>query len=55
MIYQARVRSKDAALLKQLCKYKTSKGCLYIKQLDDIHLPTLKKLLQRTVKGANTH
>jgi len=34
------------ALIKKLGKCKTSKGCLYIKRLDDIHLPTLKKLIK---------
>jgi len=30
-------------LLKRLGKHKTGKGCLYIKKLDDIDLPTLKE------------
>ena len=33
-------------IIKKLGKCKTSKGCLYIKRLDDIHLPTLKKLIK---------
>jgi hypothetical protein len=33
-------------LIKKLGKCKTSKGCLYIKRLDDIHLPTLKQLIK---------
>ncbi|MCL4708820.1 DUF1801 domain-containing protein [bacterium] len=33
-------------LLKKLGKHKTSKACLYINRLSDIHLPTLKKLMQ---------
>lgn len=33
-------------LIKKLGKCKTSKGCLYIKRLEDIHLPTLKQLLK---------
>lgn len=33
-------------LIKKLGKCKTSKGCLYVKRLDDIHLPTLKKLIK---------
>ncbi|MGH2567741.1 MAG: DUF1801 domain-containing protein [Bacteroidota bacterium] len=37
-------------LMKKLGKYKTGKACLYIKGLDDIHLPTLKKLIQLSVK-----
>jgi hypothetical protein len=39
-------------LLDQLAAQgaKVGKGCLYIKRLDTIHLPTLKKLVQSTVK-----
>ena len=32
-------------LMKQLGKVKTGKGCLYIKSLDDVHVPTLRKLI----------
>jgi hypothetical protein len=39
------------ALLKKLGKYKISGGsCLYIKRLPDIHLPTLKKIIERGYK-----
>ncbi len=38
------------ALLKKLGPHKTSVGCLYIKRLDDIHLPTLKTLIKDSVK-----
>ena len=37
-------------LLKSLGKYKTGKACLYVKRLEDIHLPTLKKLVRQSVK-----
>jgi uncharacterized protein DUF1801 len=37
-------------LMEKLGKHKTSKSCLYIKRLDDIHLPTLKKLLKASIK-----
>jgi hypothetical protein len=37
-------------LLKALGKYKTGKSCLYINRLEDIHLPTLKKLIQQSVQ-----
>ena len=40
------------ALLEKLGKYKTGKGCLYIKKLEDVHLPTLKKLIEQSVKQA---
>lgn len=41
---------KYPELMKALGKYKTGKSCLYVKRLDDIHLPTLKKLIQQSVK-----
>jgi hypothetical protein len=34
-------------LLAKLGPHSTGKSCLYIKKLDDIHLPTLKKLITR--------
>lgn len=37
------------ALLAKLGKHKTGKSCLYLNTLDDIHLPTLKELIQRSV------
>ncbi len=38
------------ALMKKLGKHKTGKSCLYIKSLEDINLPTLKQLIQQSVK-----
>ena|SRR5687768_11481284 len=38
-------------LLKKLGKHTTGKGCLYIKRLDDIDLPTLKRLIEESVKN----
>jgi hypothetical protein len=35
-------------LLGKLGKYKTGKGCLYIKNLEDIHLPTLRELIRKS-------
>ncbi len=37
-------------LMSKLGKYKTSVSCLYINRLSDIHLPTLKQLIRRSVK-----
>jgi hypothetical protein len=37
------------ALLKQLGSYKLGKGCLYINRLEDVHLPTLRKLITQSV------
>jgi hypothetical protein len=32
-------------LLEKLGKHRRGKGCLYLKSLDDVHLPTLRKLI----------
>ena len=37
-------------LLKSLGKFKTGKACLYVKRLDDIDLPTLRKLIKQSVQ-----
>ena len=39
-----------AEILEKLGKHSVSKGCLYIKRLSDIDLPTLKKLIRETLK-----
>lgn len=39
-------------LLKALGKHATGGGCLYIKRLADVHLPTLKKIVSASVKAA---
>ncbi len=44
--------SKQEALLKKLGKHDHGKGCLYIKKLSDVDLPTLKKLVAVSVKGS---
>jgi hypothetical protein len=38
------------ALMKTLGKYSTGKSCLYIKSLEDVHVPTLKKLVRESVR-----
>jgi hypothetical protein len=35
--------------MKKLGKYKASKGCLYLKSLNDVHLPTLEQLIKASV------
>lgn len=40
--------SKMESFLKKLGKHSHGKGCLYIKKLDDIHLPTLKKMIAKS-------
>ena len=39
-------------LLEKLGTYTAGGGCLYIKRLADVHLPTLKKLIAHSVKAA---
>jgi hypothetical protein len=41
-------------LMKQLGKYSTGKGCLYIKKLDDVDTKVLQKLLVQSVKAAKS-
>jgi hypothetical protein len=41
---------QHAELLKSLGKYKTGKACLYVNRLDDINLPTLRKLIKQSVQ-----
>lgn len=40
----------DKELLKQLGKYKTGKGCLYINKLEDVDTKVLNKLIISSVK-----
>lgn len=42
--------SAHEALLQKLGKHKTGKGCLYVNKLEDIDLPTLRKLIVEGVK-----
>ncbi len=37
-------------LLAKLGNHSCGKGCVYIKRLSDVHLPTLKKLIKASVK-----
>ena len=40
---------QEPELLKKLGKYKATKGCLYVKRLDDIDLKVLKTLLKKSI------
>lgn len=42
---------KQSALLEKLGKHKIGKSCLYIKKLEDIHVPTLRKLIKKAYKS----
>jgi len=41
---------EENGLLQKLGKHSTGKSCLYIKRLDDIDLPTLKKVIKQSYK-----
>ena len=41
-----------APLMEKLGKYKIGGGCLYLNKLQDVHMPTLKKLVEQSVKRA---
>jgi|SRR5215813_2494083 len=43
---------KYESLLQKLGKHTSAKSCLYIKQLSDVDLPTLKKIIRDSVKEA---
>lgn len=40
---------QQGELLQKLGKHSTGQGCLYIKRLDDVDLPTLKQMIARAV------
>jgi Domain of unknown function (DU1801) len=42
--------AEENELLQELGKHSTSKSCLYIKRLDDVDLPTLKKVIKQSYK-----
>ena len=42
---------KQTVLLEKLGKHKIGKSCLYLNQLEDVHLPTLKKLIKKAYKS----
>jgi hypothetical protein len=46
---------KRDELLSQLGKHRKSKSCLYIKRLSDIHVPTLKKLINASLKDLKAY
>lgn len=53
-LYLMHCLGPQSELFKSLGKYKAAKSCLYIKRLDDIHLPTLKKLIRESMKFVKT-
>jgi uncharacterized protein YdhG (YjbR/CyaY superfamily) len=41
---------QQAPLLEKLGKHTTGKGCLYINRLADVHLPTLRKMIEQSYR-----
>jgi hypothetical protein len=41
---------EQTALLEKLGKHKIGKSCLYLNKFDDVHIPTLKKLIKKACK-----
>jgi Domain of unknown function (DU1801) len=50
-IYLGTGYEPDTALLQELGKHKMGKSCLYVKRLEDIKLPVLKKLIKASIAG----
>lgn len=50
VLYVGRGVKKHTALLKALGSHKISGGCLHVKRLSDVDVPTLAKLLKACVK-----
>jgi hypothetical protein len=50
-LYGLGIANQDA-LLKKLGKHDQGKGCLYVKQLSDIDVPTLKKMVAASLQGS---
>ena len=49
-LYVLSGEDSHADLLAKLGKHSVGKGCLYIKRLSDVDMPTLKKLISASVK-----
>jgi hypothetical protein len=54
-IYNMGGLDRDDDLFKRLGKHTTGKGCLYIKRLDDVDRPTLKRLIEASCIRAKEH
>ena len=51
VLYLHCILEEQTALLEKLGKHKIGKSCLYLKELDDVHIPTLKKLIKKAYKS----
>lgn len=46
---------KDPRTAKQLGKFKTGGSCLYIKSLDEVHVPTLRSLIAQSIQRVKSN
>ena len=53
VLYLSSTFPERDALLKALGKHSCGKGCVYVKRLSDVHLPTLRRLVAASVKHAS--
>ncbi len=51
VLYLHCVLEKQTALLEKLGKHKIGKSCLYLKKLEDVHIPALEKLIKKAYKS----
>ncbi len=51
VLYLHCILEEQTSLLEKLGKHKIGKSCLYLKRLDDVHIPTLKKLIKKAYKS----
>ncbi len=51
VLYLHCVLEKQTALLEKLGKHKIGKSCLYLKKLEDVHIPALEKLIMKAYKS----
>lgn len=54
-LYIAPGFEKFESLMAKLGKYKTGVSCLYLKNLDDVEIPVLKKLIAKSVERVAKH
>jgi hypothetical protein len=54
-VYMMMGFAKRTELMEKLGRHSAAKSCLYIRRLSDIHMPTLKKLIQVSIKDLQAH
>ncbi|SMO76194.1 protein of unknown function (DU1801) [Solitalea koreensis] len=54
-LYLSPIFEKKVELLQQLGKHKTGKGCIYLKNLEDINIEVLKEMITSSVNHIKSH